>query len=144
MQDINATLLREYIRQLVRRLEKISKTNSDCSSLPLSQCHALTEIGRAGTLSLKMLSNILLIDISTTSRAVDALVKRGLVCRLESLSDRRCIEISLTPEGITLFRIIEDSMDAIFLNTFNSIPSNKQEDVITSLHILNTAFDSLQ
>ncbi|MBU4439706.1 MAG: MarR family transcriptional regulator, partial [Firmicutes bacterium] len=78
---------REQIRILERKLGLLKKNNgSYCAEvLTLAQCHALVEIGRIETISLKELSVILAIDMSTTSRTVDGLVKKGYVLRIPSL-----------------------------------------------------------
>lgn len=133
---------REQIRTLERKLGLLKKSSQSLDdgdfSLSLPQCHALVEIGRAHTISLKDLAKILFIDISTTSRTVDTLVKKELVLRTASKVDRRSIDIELTDEGKRLFNQIEESNNAFFANVFENIPINKRDNVIEALNdILN-------
>ena len=134
---------REQIRLLERRLGLLNKNNNgsfSCCKVTLPQCHALVEIGRAKTISLKKLAKILTLDTSTTSRTVDGLVKKGYVTRIESSLDRRSIDISLTPTGQTLFCDIEHKMDNNFAQIFNCIPNEEKENVLHAMNCIIDAF----
>lgn len=131
---------REKIRALERSLEMLSQSSdTGRCSIGLSQCHALVEIGRKGTITLKELASIILLDASTTSRTVDSLVKKGLVNRIPSEIDRRSIDISLTETGLTLFQQIELDMDSKFKAIFDKIDSSQQDVVLSSLDIILSA-----
>ncbi len=140
MKSTKSKEFREKIRLLERSLEMLSQsTDTGCCSLSLSQCHSLVEIGRNENLTLKELASIISLDTSTTSRAVDSLVKKGLVLRTPSKSDRRSISISLTEAGMELFHNIEHDMDNKFNSIFNKIDSNQQDTVLHSLDLILTA-----
>ena len=131
---------REKIRVLERSLDMLNQSKDiGCCSLSISQCHALVEIGRAEALTLKELASIIMLDASTTSRTVDSLVKKGLVNRTPSESDRRSINITLTDTGHTLFQNIECSMDSKFDVIFHNIDANQQDKVLKSLDLILTA-----
>lgn len=137
----NASLFREKIRQLEKNLGMLSQYHcGSCEPVTLSQCHALVEIGRNNSLSLKQLSEILLLDASTTSRVVDQLVKKGYVLRNSSKIDRRGIEITLTNQGNDYYTSIESEMNQLFLDRFNKIPAESREVVMQSIELLITAF----
>ncbi|HEX3075373.1 MAG TPA: MarR family transcriptional regulator [Lachnospiraceae bacterium] len=133
---------REDIRILERKLELLRKSSDNCSckAVTLPQCHALVEIGRAKNISLKELAAILLIDISTTSRTVDGLVKKNYVERTASAVDRRSIDIRLTDCGYRLFQDIEDEMNYQFDKIFSRIPKDEQANVLRTLDIILGAF----
>jgi len=136
----NSLFFREQIRLLERKLGLLSKEKG-CCSISLSQCHALVEIGRNPNVMLKELAETLTLDISTTSRCVDNLVKKELVQRLTSSNDRRCIEIALTEKGLHLFYKIEEEMNKKFTEVFSHIPMEERESVIKSLNTILTSFD---
>ena len=132
---------REDIRLLVRKLGILDKvTHNRSNEITLPQCHAMIEIGRHPGISLKELSIKLDIDVSTTSRTVDGLVKKGLALRMASESDRRYISITLSESGKELFRHTEESMFYYYKNVFERIPSDKQEQVLESLALMISAF----
>ena len=128
--------LREFIRQLERKLGILEESEVSCCSITLAQCHALVEIGRAKSISLIDLSQLLNLDNSTMSRTVNNLVNRGLVERELDPDDRRYVTIQLTENGIKMFEGIEESMNLYYQKVFQSIPSKKQEQVLESLQIL--------
>lgn len=135
---------REQIRLLVRKMGLLNKGNNGsfcCSKVTLSQCHALVEIGRAENLSLKELADILMLDVSTTSRTVDALVKKNYAKRENSTTDRRSIQIKLTELGQQLFQDIEAKMDNDYFNYFEHIPLNERENVLHSMDLILEALE---
>lgn len=135
---------REQIRILERKLgllKKNTETLGKGNAITLTQCHTLVEIGRASTISLKDLAGLLGIDISTTSRTVDTLVKKEYVKRLSSIEDRRSVDISLTDEGISIFKEIENDNNLYFKKVFSNIDPSKQAQIIESLDIILDAID---
>lgn len=140
MNEVNSKNFRELIRILERKLGLLNKQDACCSNVPLAQCHALVEIGRHKSISLKELSNILTLDISTMSRTVDSLVKKEFVVRTQSETDRRSVVIKLTNKGLDLFNDIENKMDNEFKLIFDNIP---KEDQVTALNGLNIIVEAL-
>lgn len=134
---------REQIRILERKLGLLKKNNGSCCAavLTLAQCHAVVEIGRVKSISLKDLAVILAIDISTTSRTVDGLVKKGYVQRTPSLEDRRSVDISLTESGMVIFETIESNNDTFFADIFDNIPNDEKMNVLHTLDVILAAFD---
>ena len=133
---------REQIRLLERKLGLLSKENNGsfcCSKVTLPQCHALVEIGRTKYLSLKDLANTLSLDVSTTSRTVDSLVKKTYVQRDNDPNDRRSIQIKLTDSGQKLYQDIENKMNNDFSTCFEKIPSNERGNVLHSMDIILNA-----
>ena len=69
------------------------------TDLSASAVHAIVEIGAAGRLSSKDLSEKLLLEKSTVSRLVRSLIERGEVRESRSPSDARRKELDLTRQG---------------------------------------------
>jgi len=67
--------------------------------LPLGQIDTLDVMARLGPCSMLELSDALRIDASTATRAVEPLVKSGLVQRRRSERDARTVVVELTREG---------------------------------------------
>jgi DNA-binding MarR family transcriptional regulator len=128
--------LREIVRILERKLGVLEETEVVCCGITMSQCHALVEIGRAKSISLNELAQLLNLENSTMSRTVSNLVNSGLVKRDIDPTDRRYVTISLTGDGVSLFNYIEEGMDRYFEKVYGSIPESKREQVVESLQIL--------
>lgn len=134
-------LLREQMRLLERRLGFLNDQDMACCGVTMAQCHALVEIGRAGAISLRELAELLGLDSSTTSRTIQNLVSRGLVSREAASEDRRYVSITLSPEGVTLFRGIEERMDGRFADIYAALPAEQAETVLESLQLLLNALE---
>jgi DNA-binding MarR family transcriptional regulator len=107
-----------------------------CCGISLTQCHAMVEIGRAGSISVRSLSEKMGLDNSTVSRAVDTLVGKGIVHRETDPSNRRYVTISLSRAGLKEFHGIENSMDAYYEKVLGTIAQEKREQVVESIQLL--------
>jgi DNA-binding MarR family transcriptional regulator len=131
--------LRETIRLLERKLGILDDLQSSCCGITFAQCHAMVEIGRAETLSLNDLADILGLDKSTMSRTINNLVNDGLVCRDLDTEDRRFVRIGLTESGQKIYEEIEETMRLYFDKVYGALPADKREQVIESLVLLLNA-----
>lgn len=140
MDNFNQTqLLRENLRILVRKLGVLERGEALCCGITLSQSYTIVEIGRAGTMSLMQLTEILGIDKSAVSRSIDKLVNNGIVIRETDPEDRRSVTLRLSDKGETLFEEIEKRSTAYFDEVVAAIPNDKREQIIESLQYLGQA-----
>ncbi len=131
--------LRESVRKLMRDFGVLERSEASCCGMSLGQCHAIVEIGRAGEISLNELAELLNLDNSTMSRAVNNLVDQGYALREADKTDRRYIKIMLTEQGTNTYMTIEKGMERYFEDVLGSIPREKHEQVLESLNLLETA-----
>lgn len=137
MSNLNqAQLLRESLRLLVRKLGVLERGDASCCEITLSQCQTIVEIGRAGTMSVNLLAEILGVDKSTVSRSVDKLVNNGVLMRDTDQEDRRSVILSLSDKGQSVFEEVEKRMTIYFEEVVAAIPDDKREQIIDSLHYL--------
>lgn len=72
----------------------------DESGLTFVQMKAMLCVaGEEDPAPVKLIAERLDVSVASASRAVESLVKRGLVTRIEDASDRRVRRVSLTPPG---------------------------------------------
>ena len=110
------------------------------SGLSLTQCKALLELGALGEAAeprqVGELAERFGVSVPSMSRAVDALVKKKLVTRLEDPDDRRVRHIAITGEGKqlvdTLLVVRQAGMEA-FTATLNAAQRRKLDAAIDSL-----------
>lgn len=139
--DNKSKELREIIRIMERKLGILEKSEVACCGVTFAQCHAIVEIGRAGSISLNELAEILDLDNSTMSRTVNNLVNSDLTEREIDPKDRRYVTIGLTESGKKVFETIEKSMGIYFTSIYEALPEEKREQVLDSLKILLDAID---
>lgn len=128
--------MRECVRILTRKLGLLEKSEASCCGISLTQCHVMVELGKAGSISVNYLANMLGLDKSTMSRTLNSLVEQDLVSREPDPGDRRCLSIKLTGKGHALFLNIEKSMEQYYLAAYTSLPADKRDQVMESLEIL--------
>jgi DNA-binding MarR family transcriptional regulator len=128
--------LKSTLQQIVSLLSMLDDTEKSCCGVTLAQCHALYEIGEAGSLSLVELTEKMKLDKSTLSRTVDQLVTKGYCQRIEHSGDRRYIVIKLTGQGGILYNEVRQNVDASFETIYNSLPAGKREQVLDSARLL--------
>jgi DNA-binding MarR family transcriptional regulator len=75
----------------------------DAAGLSFSQVKCLGLLNDADALSVSALSDELVLSLPAASRAVDALVQRGELTRVEDTRDRRSKLVSITPRGRKTF-----------------------------------------
>jgi DNA-binding MarR family transcriptional regulator len=121
----------------LRRLEE--------SGLSLSQCKVLTALapdpgpapaGDGEPRSAKQVAARIGASLPTVSRAVDALVRRGLVARAEDADDRRVRQLALTEEGERLVReLVARRVDGLaeFVDDLNAAQRRKLTAAVDSL-----------
>ncbi|MCX7773338.1 MAG: MarR family transcriptional regulator [Clostridia bacterium] len=129
-------LLRDTVQSLQKKLGFWQDNQLSCCGISLSQCYALVEIGQADKIALNELADLLNLDNSTMSRTVNNLVNNELVKREIDPQDRRYVTISLTESGSRLYQGIDEGLNLFFKNIYQSIPQEKQEQVLESLEIL--------
>lgn len=101
MHGVSSSLIskvRAASREMVRELGFMNRTIAG-TDLSASAVHAIVEIGAAGRLSAKVLSEILLLEKSTVSRLVKSLVEKGELCEVRSEEDARSKYLHLTGRG---------------------------------------------
>lgn len=136
MREQESRQLRELVRMLERKLGVLEDGEMACCGISMAQCHALVEIGRAGSISLVDLATLLNLDNSTMSRTVNNLVNNSMVERQLDPNDRRYITIRLTQEGLEQFHGIESGMGEYFMKIYDAIPKESRSKVLESLQIL--------
>ncbi len=141
MLDTGDNRLRELVRLLERKLGYLQDVQFSCCGITLAQCHALIEIGRAGSLALNALAELLALDTSTMSRTVNNLVKNHLAKRTTDKKDRRCVCIELSVKGKSLFEKIESDRNMYYARIYDSIPEEKRVQVLESIRLLIDSID---
>jgi DNA-binding MarR family transcriptional regulator len=101
MQTTADTTMRvlEELGRLIRVLTRISGGPDDELAMTATQRLAMFELVEGGPMRLSDLAARIGSSAPTASRAVDALADAGLVERLPDPSDRRAVQIELTPAG---------------------------------------------
>jgi DNA-binding MarR family transcriptional regulator len=129
-------LLREVAKLYVRQQRQIVDC---CEGTSLTTCWIITELGRAGDSTLTALATAIGLDKSWTSRAVDALVRDGLVKRDDDATDARKVRLSLTPRGRRRFEAVNGTLDEHARRVMRHIPPQERSAVTRALELVYQA-----
>lgn len=76
-------------------------------SLSMVHLNVLMLLQSNGSLQMTQLADLLDVSVASATGIVDRMAKRGVVERRHSETDRRVVEIHLTPRGIAVFTVME-------------------------------------
>src|SRR5688572_8685938 len=127
------------LREVARRYTRAQRVVADCCRTTSTQCHLLGELGRAGPLPLSELGSRVFLEKSWVSRAVDAMVERGLVTKEANPADARSWLVTLTAEGERTVANLDRTLDEHADKLLETLNERERAAVETSLLLLMKA-----
>jgi DNA-binding MarR family transcriptional regulator len=115
------------LSELARRYQFRSKEEVCCYGLTVSQCYALQELHDFGKMPSSDLSLRLSLDLSSTTRLVDQLVRKKLAVRTKKAEDARIREIDITDAGKRLISRIQSDMANIVELALKDFPEEVRQ-----------------
>lgn len=140
----NTKYLRELLRVLLKNISLIEKNKEFCCGVTYTQYCSIVEIEKSKEIFLKDLAEKLNLDKSTTSRAIDSLVKLDIV-KLEIFpKNRKFVKIKLTEKGHSLFEKIDEGAEAYYKKIYEQIPEDKWLQVTESIEYVLDAMGKVK
>ncbi len=130
------------ISQHFRKLLHIDRKETACHGVSLSQHYVIDALNRKNELTMNELSREVGLAMSTLTRIVDGLVRKGFISRYPSEQDRRKVCVILTDDGKALAHNLHQCSQALWARVLESIPNEKKREMIDSFKLLNDALDS--
>lgn len=112
---------------------------ADCCRTTSTQCHLLSELARSGPLPLSELGTRVCLEKSWVSRAVDAMVERGLVTKEPNPADARSWLVTLTGDGARTVQELNRTLDSHAEHLLSSLSERERSTVEHSLSLLMRA-----
>lgn len=103
-----------------------------------SQLRVLKLVARTNARRIGDVADFLAVSNAAASKAVDRLVRRGLVRRAEAASDRRAVELSLTSEGRAVLAQYEVATNQVLKEVFGTLPPEQLQETAEFLDELST------
>jgi len=107
-----AEALHAAVSDLVRIYQFRDRDKICCYDISVTQCYALEALVERGPSRSQALAEVLRLDKSTTTRVVDALVRKGYVERLPDPEDARAVSLRVTSDGRKLYEQINSELIA--------------------------------
>ena len=127
IQDIRAAS-----RHLVRELGFMHRTMAG-TALSASEIHAIVEIGAAGELSAKALTQKLILEKSTVSRLVASLVEDGELKEAPSKTDARGKRLGLTAKGKRTLNTVDQFAERQVANALKGLGQRARREILSGL-----------
>ncbi|HEY7160987.1 MAG TPA: MarR family transcriptional regulator [Acidobacteriota bacterium] len=138
MAQVNSIELYRALSELARRYQFRNRDEVCCYGLTVSQCYALQSLVRQPFTSGR-LSEALGLDISSTTRLVDQLVRKKLVLRKRSAEDGRVKNIEITEAGHKLVTRIESDLANVVGEAVKGLSAEVQRALPEVIRRLNHA-----
>ena len=104
------------------------------SKYTLPQLRLLAMVDKTDVQYVTEVAEFLNVSNAAASKAVDRLVKRGLIERRESRRDRRAIRLLMTEEGHRVIEEFESVQHRVFAGLFEDVPSG---DLLQAAQLLD-------
>jgi MarR family transcriptional regulator, 2-MHQ and catechol-resistance regulon repressor len=138
MIQVNHVELYRALSELARRYQFRNRDEVCCYGLTVSQCYALQTLIHQ-PLTSGGLSEALGLDISSTTRLVDQLVRKKLVLRKRSAEDARVKNVEITEAGHKLVTRIENDLANVVGGAVKDLPAEVQRALPEVIRRLNNA-----
>lgn len=138
MMQVNNVELYRALSELARRYQFRNRDEVCCYGLTVSQCYALQALV-SQPLTSGGLSEALGLDISSTTRLVDQLVRKKLVLRKRSPEDARVKNIEITDAGHKLIARIENDLANVVGEAVKGLSAEVQRALPEVIRLLNNA-----
>jgi DNA-binding MarR family transcriptional regulator len=135
----NAGALLREVARLYTRAQRIAAV---CCNTTNTQCHILTELGRSGPQPMAELGQRLCLEKSWVSRALDSLVKDGLVAKNDHPSDARSWIVSLSAGGKRRVAQLNTALDTHATQLLAKLATGERVEVTRSLQLILSALRS--
>jgi DNA-binding MarR family transcriptional regulator len=135
MPDKAIRFFRKGLRELEREVELALSDQTECCGVTPAQCHLILAVEEAGETSVGEVASVLELDSSTLSRAVDGLVKAGLLVRKEDPENRRRQIVSLSPEGKAKAKSINAICDRYYEGLLGALPAKESKAIVAALPV---------
>lgn len=118
---------------------QVRRTAVEEFGVTLEQFHVLHHV-RRGSATVSEVAEAKQISRSAVSQAVDMLVEKGLLTRVQSLADRRYVALALTPNGDALLNAVFARNRAWMQAKMTCLNAEDAETLLRGLTVLQELF----
>ncbi|ACO45976.1 MarR family transcriptional regulator [Deinococcus deserti] len=133
----------DLLRRITHLHTALQQEGANCCGITsLTRCQILTTVGRDGTLTLAGLSRRLNLDKGWLSRTIDDLVHSGLIHKQPSTTDKRTIDLTLTPQGQHRVAALSSELNDQSGRVIDRLPVTERHNVLRALELLADALEA--
>lgn len=136
-----AETMHQALQQLVQRYQFRNRNEICCFDVSVSQCHALELLAAHQPVSVGGLASRMFLEISTMSRVLDQLEKKGYVRRAHPPEDDRAWKLTLTASGRRLLEKTRALTISQEMEVLKQVPASSRRHVVQAIRSLIQAVD---
>jgi len=121
------------LRRILRATEIFARDLAQAARLTPAQLRVLQIAQGRGSTTPKALATQMGVSQATVTALVDKLVARGLVERRPSETDRRQVNVSVTPAGGAILSDAPDALQQRYVRAFEQLADWEQAQLVSSL-----------
>ena len=133
-----AERLHRLSKELIRRYQFRDWNQICCYGISISQSHILDVLAEEGDLTMQQLARRMFKSVSTMTRVVAQLVRRGYVRRRQDAADRRVVHVSITPQGKAIVAAIGRDLIETQKAILQAVPRGQWDGAFSVLEALAT------
>lgn len=123
MEQVNNGLeVYKALSDLARRYQFRNRDEVCCYGLTVSQCYAVEFLADHDAVTTSDLAQQLGLDLSTTTRLIDQLVRKKLVIRQKSEEDGRVRKIQVTDAGRRIAQRVQQDLSGLLTTALADLP----------------------
>lgn len=130
------------LRRIMRATDLYSQKLARETGLTAPQLLLMQGIEKEGRPSTKTLARHIVVSQATVTRIIDRLERDGLVTRSKSDTDKRVVNIGLTPLGREKLKAAPEPLQAEFYRKFRELEGWEQQMLIASLSRIAKMMDA--
>ncbi len=134
--DEGAERLHRLTKELIRRYQFRDWNQICCYGISISQSHILDTLAEDGDLAMQELARRMFKSVSTMTRVVAQLVRRGYVKRRQDPEDRRIVQVTITPQGKAIVAAVNRDLIETQRAILRAIPANEWAGAFSVLEAL--------
>ena len=138
----DAEALHVALSNLVRVYQFRDRDRICCYDISVTQCYALEALMNHTAVRSQALASLLRLDKSTTTRVVDALVRKGYAERAQDPDDGRAVSLRITRSGRALYRRINGELIEQQAALMSDLDPNVRAVVTEVIHRLADAAEA--
>jgi DNA-binding MarR family transcriptional regulator len=130
------------LRRILRASEIYGRKLANAAKLTAVQFRVLQIVAERGHSTATEIARRMRVSQATVTSLVDKLVKRGMVTREKSLSDRRQINILISERGRETIRLAPDALQQRYVRKFEALEDWEQAQLVASLERVAAMLDA--
>ncbi len=135
--DEGAERLHRLTKELIRRYQFRDWNQICCYGISISQCYILDVLAEDGDHTMQQLAKRMFKSVSTMTRVVGQLVRRGYVKRRQDPQDRRIVHVFITPQGKAIVGAVNRDLIETQKAILKDIPADRWDGAFKVLEALS-------